>query len=88
VGYVRQLAAANQLPHSSAIVTVSADGPVIVVTTRLTDRPSAQALYDALARAVGCDDRFLLIKGERVVMRDGTRVDHYGPESAKPCTGT
>jgi hypothetical protein len=88
VSYVRQLAARNQLPNSSAITGVSADGPVIVVTTRLSDRSSAEAMQAALVRALECDNQLVLIKRVRVVMRDGTRVDSSGPDHMKPCTGT
>ena len=87
VGFVDQLVAEHKLPHSAAVTAVSAEGDVIVVSTTLNDYASGEELYEALSRAVGCDDNFLLIKGERVVLRDGTRVDSPRP-GFSTCAGT
>ena len=85
--YVERLVAEHKLPHAAAVTAVSAEADVIVVSTTLNDHASGEDLYEALSRAVGCDDRFLLVKGERVVLGDGTRVDSPRP-GFSVCAGT
>jgi hypothetical protein len=87
VGYVERLVADHKLPHAAAVTAVSAEAGVIVVATTLNDHTSGEELYEALSRAVGCDDRFLLVKGERVVLRDGTGMDSPRPGFVA-CAGT
>ena len=87
VSYVEGLVAGAKVPHAAAVTAVSAQSGVIVVSTTLQDHASGVELYEALARALGCDDRFLLVKGESVVLKDGTSVDS-GPPDFDACAGT
>lgn len=87
VPYVEQLVATRQLPHASAVRRVSADGAVIVVSTTLTDHAAAEDLYEQLSRAAGCDDSYLLVRGYRVVLQDGSQVTHPRP-GFQTCAGT
>jgi hypothetical protein len=85
--YVKRLVTDHGLPHSDAVTGVTAEGDQIVVSTNLADRTSAEELWEALSNAIGCDDSFLLIKGEAVVMSDGTRIDQGRP-GFHHCAGT
>jgi len=87
IGYVRRLVAQGQLPHASAVKRVWADGPIIVVSTTLTDRGDAEDLYEKLSTATGCDDSFLFVRGQRVILKDGSVVTAARP-GYRTCAGT
>lgn len=87
VPYVRQLVAENKLPHAAAVTRVTAEGDLIVVFTTLSDRASAEDLYEQLSRRVGCDDSYLFVKGVRVVLADGARISRPRPGFVT-CAGT
>lgn len=87
VRYVTSLVDGGDLPASTSVVGVRADGDEIVVTTSLTDRVVAVELWEALANVLGCDDSFLFVRGWRVVLDDGSVVDGPGP-NFEYCVGT
>ena len=74
VPYVERLVAQHRLPHAAAVRRVWADGAVVVLTTDLTDRTAAEDLYEQLSTAAGCDDSYLLVRGYRVELKDGSQV--------------
>jgi hypothetical protein len=71
---VKGLVSTGRLPHASAVRRVWADGAIIVLSTTLTDHAAAEDLYERLSTAAGCDDSYLLVKGYRVVLQDGSQV--------------
>ncbi len=87
ISYVQRLVAQGQLPHRSAVKRVWADGPIIVVATTLTSRTDAEELYEKLSTATGCDDSYLFVRGQRVVLQDGSVVTAPRPRY-KTCAGT
>jgi hypothetical protein len=87
ISYVRQLLAQHRLPHASAVQRVWAHGQAIILSTTLTSEADGQALYDKLATATGCDDRFLFVRTRFVVLRDGLAIDAPRP-GYQVCAGT
>ena len=75
------------MPHASAVRRVWADGVVLVVSTALTERTAGEQLYERLSTLAGCDDSFLLVKGYRVILQDGSQITapRHGYQT---CAGT
>jgi hypothetical protein len=87
IPYVRQLLAERRLPHASAVTRVWVHGPAIILSTTLTSPADGEDLEDKLATATGCDDRFLLVRGHIVVLRDGLAITSPRP-GYQTCAGT
>jgi hypothetical protein len=59
----------------------------LVVSTTLTDRTAGEQLYERLSTLAGCDDSFLFVNGDRVVLQDGSRIT-AARAGYQTCAGT
>lgn len=86
-GYIKGLVATDEVPHSSEIVAVRAEGEVVVIETSLIDRTRAVEISESLGTTLRCDDSFPRVRGWQVVLKDGSAVDQSGPD-VQLCAGT
>jgi len=56
-------------------------------STTLTNSADAEDLYEKLSTATGCDDSFLFVRGQRVILKGGSVVTAPWP-GYQTCAGT